>query len=484
LIVWLTSGVVILTLITGIALYEYMDEALERQLDAALAAKAGEIAHAVHIEEDGKPHLRMPTDAAFTNPHPHHEGQFYYEILTMQGQLVDRFVPPDQGATRLPHITKPQRRYADARLLDGTPIRLTQIVFTPQGDEDEPPRPVDANAAPLLLIVAHDTESMDIPLAVLLSGLLLCAALQIVALIAIVAVSVRRGLRPLTTMSALVDRVGSESLDLRIENTPGLPAELQPIRAKLNDLLDRLSFAFARERRFSAAVAHELRTPLAELQSACDVALRWPDDAGTLTSALVDAREVAQQMTTMVQSLLQLARARTGDTLLLEKQDVPLRDAITNAYPQFLEAAEARSQTVSIDIPENARVRINRDLLFAILRNLLSNAIEYTPRQGSIKIRFMPSEAAGSTLEIENTCQGLNEDDVPHLAEPFWRKDPSRTGYHTGLGLTLVQHYCAVCALQLQLQIPTVDLISIAICFPGEDCDSASLAAIHPASTA
>ena len=82
-------------------------------------------------------------------------------------------------------------------------------------------------------------------------------------------------------------------------------------------------------------------------------------------------------------------------------------------------------------------------LLRVVLRNLLENAIEYTPPQGCIDIRTEHDPAGQLLIKISNSCVGLNASDLPRLFEPFWRADASRTGTgHAGLGLTLVQAYC------------------------------------------
>jgi signal transduction histidine kinase len=86
-----------------------------------------------------------------------------------------------------------------------------------------------------------------------------------------------------------------------------LPPELSTIGSKLNDLLKRLQDGFARERRISAAVAHELRTPLAKLQSLCEVTLHWPQDDEASAKALGEALTIAEEMHLIVESLMVLA---------------------------------------------------------------------------------------------------------------------------------------------------------------------------------
>src|SRR5262249_9793902 len=134
----------------------------------------------------------------------------------------------------------------------------------------------------------------------------------------LVAWNLERGLSPLARLGAQADAIGSESLATRFPVT-GVPAELVPIGHRLNDLLARLDSAFERERRFTAAVTHELRTPIAELRSACDVALRWPEES---RASLAEAHEVSIQMGRLVEALLELRRGETGSLSIdLERVD-------------------------------------------------------------------------------------------------------------------------------------------------------------------
>ena len=229
---------------------------------------------------------------------------------------------------------------------------------------------------------------------------------------------------------------------------------------KLNDLLDRLSAAFARERRFSAAVAHELRTPLAELRSACDVALRWPDDAATTTAALVDARDVAVQMSGMVAALLSLARRQSGVEPPARAEPVRLAAAVTAAWPGAPAAAAARGLSVGYDVDRAAVTMTDPGLLGAVLRNLLENAVAHAPAGGRVRVYTTPAGDGRWSLHVANACVGLTAADLPRLFEPFWRGNAARTSGsgQVGLGLTLVQAYCAA------LHIP----VGAALVPPGE----------------
>src|SRR5262249_15739249 len=128
---------------------------------------------------------------------------------------------------------------------------------------------------PVVLMVGMDRSSLDATLRIIGLGLLVAAALVTGGAVVAVRSSIATALAPLDALSSRVGQIGEDSLSTRLQE-PDLPAELLPIQSRLNALLARLDEAFAREQRFTAAAAHELRTPVAELRSLLEVALDRP----------------------------------------------------------------------------------------------------------------------------------------------------------------------------------------------------------------
>jgi signal transduction histidine kinase len=133
--------------------------------------------------------------------------------------------------------------------------------------------------------MARSRRELDLLIRSLYTVSFAVAALLASALGLLVHFSIRHGLRPLDEIGHQVETLGAERLDLRIRpRSPTL--ELTPVVERLNALLARLQVAFERERRFSSDIAHELRTPLAELRSLAGVGARWPEDRGKLSLIL------------------------------------------------------------------------------------------------------------------------------------------------------------------------------------------------------
>jgi two-component system sensor histidine kinase QseC len=455
LIVYLVAGVTLLQIAAGAGLFGYVHETLEHSLDAALLAKADSIANAVHMEDDHQPHLLTDT-ANFSEP-AHHDGPFYFEIWRNNGIALVRMAPPESGSTDLPKFDSAHKQFANITLARGISARATQRAFFAQPDEDQYDpghhQPIPRGEA-MTLIVAHDRRSIDQTLAVLLTGLAATISLVTAGIVAIVTWGVRRGLRPLQSLGNEVACIGPTTLRLRCTST-NLPAEIQPIATKLNALLDRLQEAFYRERRFSGDVAHELRTPLAELRSLCEVTLKWPDDRAN-ASAVIETLQITKQMEATVDSLLSLIRVQAG-IQVPQTQDVDASQLVDNAWAALKESAHGKELRIEQRSNGSHHVQTDRLMLSQIIGNLLRNAVQHAPVGGELVIETL-SQNNEVTVAVGNTNTALKLEDIRHLRESFWRKDSSRCDQmSTGLGLAIADEYCRCLGVKLDLALTKDD---------------------------
>jgi two-component system sensor histidine kinase QseC len=309
-------------------------------------------------------------------------------------------------------------------------------------------------------MLARDRRDLDASLARISGALAGAGLLLLLAAALVVTASLRRGLQPLAALADRASRIDAGSLGSRFPEA-GLPDELRGISRRLNDLLGRLGASFQRERRFSADVAHELRTPIAELRALAEVALRAPQGHEPEAGSYRDVLDVAVQMERVVGNLLALARCDAG------RQDVKLETldlgaVARDAWRPFQAGASARGLTVSFDLPP-AVVDGDRALLGAIFTNLYSNAVDHAPAGGALDCALHLSPG-GAELAVENTCAGVTGEDLPHLFEPFWRKDAARSDReHSGLGLALVAAYAKLIGAKVEATLPSPDRFRIVL---------------------
>jgi two-component system sensor histidine kinase QseC len=274
-------------------------------------------------------------------------------------------------------------------------------------------------------------------------GILLFAAVWLV-----VPLVLRRGLAPLDRLAAEVARIEAHSLDARLP-VDALPAELRPVGDRLNDLLARLAASFERERRFSADLAHELRTPLAELRSQAECALKWPESRDPRTDQ--DTLAIATQMENLVTQMLALSRGERGE-VPVQSQEVEPAALVEGVWKTHASRAADRALKARF-VFEPGCVQADPALLRSILHNLLQNAADYAPANGELRVTGKKLNG-GYRIQIANPAGELTADDVGQLFDRFWRKEAARSdGKHAGLGLSVSRAFATAMDWQLDAAI-------------------------------
>lgn len=249
----------------------------------------------------------------------------------------------------------------------------------------------------------------------------------------------RHGIRPIEQIAATARRITSTNLRERIE-AEGYPSELASLAETFNEMLDRLEESFDRISRFSADIAHDLRTPVHNIRGEAEVALARARTVDEYRDVLESSLEEAVRLSELIGDLLFLARAESPLTQLrLETVDVgELLTTVRDYYE-----ATAADAGVSLTAPEGAEVvaaDVDRSLMLRAVSNLVSNAIAHTPRGGSVALG---ASATGPEvcIDVRDTGKGIPSEALPRVFDRFFRVDPSRSQISggTGLGLAIVQ---------------------------------------------
>jgi len=265
----------------------------------------------------------------------------------------------------------------------------------------------DASRFTTTLLVAHSRESLDQRLWLLAGAVALAGMLATGATALLVRICVGSGLRPLHEMGEKAASIDVSSLDSRFDQER-LPAELQPISTRLNDLMNRIEDGFRRERRFSSDLEHEMRTPLAELRAIAELLVKWPEESGARQHA--EILGIVRQMQGVMESLLTLSRWES-DTDALETEEFAIGPMIEACWKSWAPRTAEKEIGADISISPEASLETDPVMFRLIVENLISNAVAYTPEGGTIRIE----SSGGESPDQENGGEQIRPG---HPADP------------------------------------------------------------------
>lgn len=344
---------------------------------------------------------------------------------------------------------KPKRGRSIPIVVDGNDEgALVVVALVADGDAggasaptaDSPPPPDAAGSATLLLppgsepagepLVSRVTAEVNRSL--VLAGIFVGAA----GIILIFLVS-RRILAPVQTLGAAARRLGQGDLAQRVPARG--PAEIRQLGNTFNAMAENLQAAERQRRNLTADVAHELRTPLSNIQGYLDAVhdgLLEPDQAtiGTL-------RQQTSHLVALVEDLRLLAMAEAG-SLALNIQTDSIGDLLAESLEAFRPRAEGKDIRLDLALQDGLpSVSMDRTRISQVAGNLLENAIISTPEGGAVTLSAA-SGGIGVRVTVADTGPGIASEDLPRIFDRFYRVDPSRTRATggAGLGLTIARH--------------------------------------------
>jgi two-component system heavy metal sensor histidine kinase CusS len=248
----------------------------------------------------------------------------------------------------------------------------------------------------------------------------------------------RRGLRPLADVSSTATRINAVNLSERLASAQ-MPAELAELAGTFNAMLDRLEEAFQRITRFSADIAHELRTPLQVLRGEAEIALGQARSLDDYRQVLGSGLEEYGRLAKLIDSLLFLARADNPE-MHIQREPLDLVHELSNAVGFYEPLAAEKSVNLASEVAAGTTATLDRTLLQRALGNLVANAIAHTPPRGSVVVRAR-RENHRVVVEVKDSGAGIAPEHLPHIFDRFYRADVARTtsAGRTGLGLALVK---------------------------------------------
>lgn len=359
---------------------------------------------------------------------PRHAGEhttYWIRILDPQGRTyaqtpgMDRLIPPD--------IFPPAQR-STSSISNPKDYRTGAKLFSLVAIDEK------TDGQTYTIQVAQDRSSDEqlekrfgILLGVVLAGSILASA--------IIAITVtKHGLRPLGEMTRSLERIGPAHLNERVAPA-GWPRELQPLAIAFDAMLARLEDSFTRLSQFSADLAHELRTPVANIMGEGQVALTRERTPGEYREVIESAIAECERLSGIVDNLLFVARVDAARESI-ERKKLNGGAAVEKIAAFYRTLAEDRN--VAIHCSGEGEIYADPVLFERAVSNLVDNALRFTPDGGEIKISIMIRDAHSEIAVSDNGC-GIAPEHLPRVFDRFYRADPSRSSGGAGLGLALVK---------------------------------------------
>ena len=273
---------------------------------------------------------------------------------------------------------------------------------------------------------------------------------------------VDRALRPVQRLAQEVRLRDAGSLAPLAEH--GLPSEVQPVAHAINSLLSRLKLAFDSQRAFVADAAHELRSPLTALKLQLQLMARAGDDPARQAAA-AQLELGVERATRLIGQLLIAARTAPGETGPAP-QRLDLSEAARQAMAEAWPLAEARQIELGMEAPPTAFVMADADALQILLRNLLDNALRYTPERGQVELA-VATQPDALVLSVDDSGPGIPPDERERAFQRFYRGQRNAgDGTGSGLGLAIVANIAARHGATVALLDSALGGLRVEVSFP------------------
>jgi two-component system OmpR family sensor kinase/two-component system sensor histidine kinase QseC len=254
-------------------------------------------------------------------------------------------------------------------------------------------------------------------------------------------------LRPLRAVAADVRRRDEQSLAPL--PTAGLPEEVSPLVSALNALLQRLARSFDNQRAFVSDAAHELRSPLTALKLQVELLKRAPDDAARMDAVEALAAGIGRAVR-LVEQLLILARSEPGAPPS-PREPVDLAEVVRQALADTVPFALSRGTEIELYADEPVIMQGDRPALSALARNLVDNAVRYSPPGSRVEVHVRRDAQGAPVLCVDDAGPGIPADERERVFERFYRRDGAGEA-GTGLGLAIVKGVAAAHGARVTLE--------------------------------
>jgi two-component system sensor histidine kinase TctE len=434
---WMLAPLLLLwpmsVLLTWLVAQNIANPPFDRQLSEAARSLSRQVGTEAGARGTARARFSLPAGASDLL-HTDEDDEIYYQVLGLRGEFIsgDRELPVP--ADELPAAA------GEVRFRDDTvrnrPVRVAYLWVTPSGAE-----PAQAAA----LVQVGETLGKRSRLATeILKGVILPQFVILPVAVLLVWLALARGIAPLNQLQRRIR--SRDSSDLSPIDEREAPEEVAPLVRAINDLLARLDRSIGAQKHFLADAAHQLKTPLAGLRTQAELAQQQIDagqrDPQELKKSLRQIARSSQSAAHMVNQLLALARAE-GKEQAVRLQNVRLASLAAETVRDFVPRALEKRIDLGYEGPDVSasalRVRGHAVLLRELMRNLVDNALQYTPPGGTVTVRVAEDRYGQVVvLQVEDNGPGIPAIEREQVFQPFYRALGTNVD-GSGLGLAIVR---------------------------------------------
>ncbi len=421
----------------SVGAYYYLSSTLYQNLDDSLELRAAQISNVGEA-------LRSVAEGQFEEE----IGEVVYFYFYSEDQLLylaprDADVPVNTELVE--QAIAGQSTFTTVKTSEGVELRIYATPFSPVRPVTVPAMPGTltpptprVNIESAALVIGRTTGDIKQALDRLLHTLMIAVPLTLVAAGGGGVFLARRILRPVDEMTQKARSIEERDLSQRIEVKT--KDELGRLASTLNEMIERLEKAFRRQKQFTSDASHELRAPLAIIEAESTLTLHKDRTKIDYRESLKSISQEAQRMSHIVDQLLALARADSGDEKLSLRR-VNLSQLVAKLSSDVELLCRDKGLKYQLGQMENLVVKGDRAKLRQLLLNILDNAIRYTPRGGKISVSVQ-REGGTAVVSVSDTGAGIPAEDLPRIFDRFYQVDKARSridGGGSGLGLAIAK---------------------------------------------
>ena len=437
--------------LTWLVAQNIANKPFDRELGEMTRVLAKQVVLLETVDGEATANFTLPSGASEIL-HTDQDDEIYYQVLGLRGELLGGELglplPPDEEP-KVPGET----HFRDGEL-HNSDLRIGYVWVAMPGYSAE---------TRMALVQVGETLGKRSRLATeIIKGVILPQFVILPLAVLLVWLALVRGIAPLNELQRRIRR--RDSSDLSPIDTRDAPEEVSPLVRAINDLLARLDQSIGAQKHFLADAAHQLKTPLAGLRTQAELAQREIDagqrDPKELKKSLQQIAHSSQSAAHMVNQLLAMARAENQEQQA-QRQAVNLARLATETVHDFVPRALEKRIDLGYEGPETGRgapdgrrplVSGNALLLRELIRNLVDNALQYTPAGGTVTVRIVDDPFGQVVvLQVEDSGPGIPAPERERVFQPFYRALGTEVD-GSGLGLAIVREIAVQHGAQIQLE--------------------------------